>query len=171
MENMTNEDEELGSLAQEVRKKSLGQAKGIMIFIGVITLGANVFVGAMSESLVRTEIDKEVKIIQNSGQEVDMEYVEEIVSASTRQLQLISALFTALGVAFIVMGFAIYKAPVGITIAALILYLGGQAITAFLDPTMIIRGVLIKIIIVVLLVKSVSAAIAYQNEAQVKSIV
>ncbi len=72
--------------------------------------------------------------------------------------------FGALGVVFIVMGFFVTSFPVPITIAALVLYLAAFAITAVLDPTMIYRGIVIKIIIVGALVRSIKAALEYQRD-------
>ena len=50
----------LGSLTQQARKGQLKQARGILFFIGIISLLANLFLYANAESEVRQEVDKQL---------------------------------------------------------------------------------------------------------------
>ena len=70
----------------------------------------------------------------------------------------------ALGIYFVMAGFFVKKYPVPLTILSLVLYVGATAGFGMLDPTSIVRGLIIKIIIVVALGKSVQTAFAYQKE-------
>jgi hypothetical protein len=49
-------------------------------------------------------------------------------------------------------------------VTGLVLYIAGNLIFGLIEPTSLIRGILIKILIVIAMVKAVSAAIAYQRE-------
>jgi hypothetical protein len=79
-------------------------------------------------------------------------------------VKLVAGGAAALGVIFIVLGVLVYKFPVPCTVAGLILYIVSTLGFAALDPTTLVRGIILKIIIVVGLFKSVQSALAYQAE-------
>jgi hypothetical protein len=148
--------DDLGSLAQSARGKQLKSAKTWIFAIGILTLLANI---GMS-FVVGSQVDEEVKKLQAQNQVVDQQAVE----AAKREAQLVCAGFAAIGVVFIVMGFFVNAYPVPITILALVLYLAGFAISAVLDPTTIVQGIILKIIIIAGLSRSIKAALAYERE-------
>jgi hypothetical protein len=146
------DDDELGSLAQSARKSSLGQARAILIVVGVLTLLLNIF--------LYSNVDNEVAKVrrENPGMVIDQDAVKLV--------RLIYAGTAGLGAVFIVLGLAVYKAPVACTVTGLVLYVAGIAVFAVIDPQNLVRGLIIKVIIIVALVKAVQAAAAYQKEHQ-----
>ena len=71
------------------------------------------------------------------------------------------------GVVFVLLGFFVHRAPVAMTATGLILYIADYAIGAVLDPTYLVRGIIVKIVIVVCLVKALNAAIACERERRI----
>lgn len=140
----------LKSLGQEVRKSSLNSARWIMIVIGVLTIGLNVF--------LYFSIQDEIKKVQRQGMILDQAVV-------TQALLPVYA-FIGVGVVYILMGIFIYQFPVPFTITALVLYVGGQIVSALLndDPKMLASGLIVKILIVAGLWKAIQAAQAYERE-------
>jgi hypothetical protein len=147
MSNIEEDHEELGSLAQSSRGNDLGRTRGILITIGVLTLLVNGFMFMNSQN--------EVKQLGLGPQDVDRVLLF---------VRLIYGGAAGLGLFFIMAGIFVKKFPVPLTIASLILYIGATAGFAFLDPTSLMHGIIIKVIIVVALVKSVKTAWEYQKE-------
>lgn len=144
--------EELGSLAQSARQSSLKQARVILIVVGVLTILVNLF-GLMN-------IDNEIREVQR--QHPGIVISEEVV----RVARLIYIGSAGLGVVFVILGITVYSAPLVCTVTGLVLYLGGIAVFAVLEPESIIRGIIIKIFIIIGLVKAVQAAAAYEREVK-----
>ncbi len=53
--------------------------------------------------------------------------------------------------------------PVPISITSLVLYLGATVVMGVLNWQTLLQGIIIKVIVIVVLVKAVQAAIAYQK--------
>ncbi len=158
-------EDRLGSLAQSARQSSLKQARGILIAIGVLSLLGNAVLFALSEKMVKDEIAAE-KAKAGPGVQFDQAKLQEIEEQAIRINQLVAGFGALLGVIFIVLGVAVYRAPVACTVTGLVLYLAGNAIFGVLDPVTLAKGLIIKIIIIVCLVKAVQAAMAYEREAR-----
>jgi hypothetical protein len=152
----------LGSLAQSARSKHLKTAKVTLIAVGVLTILGNVVFAVAAESMVQQAIDKELRGVP-AGQ-IDQEVVAELKKQAVTTTRLVSGAFVAVGVVFIFLGLFVSRAPVACTATGLVLYLAGWAITGVLDPSMIFKGALLKVIIIVALVKALKAAIAFQKE-------
>src|SRR5436190_24229151 len=58
----------LGSLAQSARSKKLTQARGLLWFIGGLTIIVNIVMIAILPSQVQNELDKEVQALASRGQ-------------------------------------------------------------------------------------------------------
>ncbi len=153
----------LGSLSQSVRKQSLRNARRILIFIGAMTVLFNVFMLAQSESEVREAISAELRSQGISDAQVDHTKLEEARATALRLTRLIYAGTMGLGLVFIALGVMIYRAPVAITVTGIVLYVASNIVFALLDPTSLVRGAIIKIIIIVAMGKAISAAVAYQR--------
>jgi hypothetical protein len=143
---------QLGSLAQSARAKQLGHAKGWLIFLGVMTILVNIF--------MLINLPNEVKKESGSlgGNVSDAEtamYIAGVVIYG-------GSLF--LGATFIVLGCLVRRFPLPVTITSLLLFLGSQAIFALLNPLNICGGWIFKIIILVVLIKGIGAAAAYEKE-------
>jgi hypothetical protein len=144
----------LGSLAQAARRKQLNQARWLLIIVGALILGVNAFVAATARSQLEAEVRKAgLQILP--GPEFD---------AAVRLVVVLSVVLCVLGVVFILFGIIVKMYPVPITIISLVLYVGAALVLAVFDPESILRGLIIKILIVVALASSIRAAIAYEKE-------
>ena len=151
------------SLAQSARMKSLNQARVALIAIGVITIAANLIFGMMAESAVKEEIDKELTARGLNRGTVNQIELQKVENAALRATRLASYGFAALGAVFIGAGMMIKQYPVPISITSLVLYLGATVVTGVLNWQTLLQGIIIKVIVIVVLVKAVQAAIAYQK--------
>ncbi len=158
-----DDDEELGSLAQSARRTSLKQARIILIIIGVFTLGLNLVLFFNAENEVRQALEQE-KQKAGPGVVFDPIKLKEAEEQILNVVKLVYGGTAALGVVFIVLGIAVYAAPVPCTVTGLVLYVAGIAVFAVIDPTNLVRGLIVKILIIVGLVKAVQAAVAYERE-------
>jgi hypothetical protein len=165
-----DDDDGLGSLAQKARSKQLTSARAILFFVGIITLAANLFFFVNAEDQVRRELDKELAnqgLNRSTVRPDKQQELRDLEAHAVRITQIVAAIFMAVGVVFIIFGFAIRAYPVPITITALILYIAGSAVSVVLadDPAKaILAGIWLKIIIIVVLAKSIQAAIAFEAE-------
>ena len=148
----------LGSLAQASREKQLNSARATLIVIGVLSLIVNAVLIAMIPGQLRNEF-------QQNGQQLDPQQM----AIATSIAMAVQGLFAFLGVVFIVCGVLVKRFPVACTVTALVLYVLSSLATAALDPSMLARGIIVKIVIVVALFKAVQAALAYQKEMHAAS--
>lgn len=154
----------LGSLAESARRKELKTARGILFFIGVVTILANAVFAGMAKSMVDDAIDKELRELQAQGLVLDDAAVEEARTSGFRAAVTANLIGIGIGILFIAFGIFVYQKPVPITIAALVIYIGANAAYGLLDPTTLLKGLIIKIFIVAALFKAVQAAIASEKE-------
>jgi hypothetical protein len=154
----------LGSLGQSARGSQLRQARTILIVIGVLTALVNGGMMAAAPRLVHEAVQKEVEAIRARGEEVDMEGVAEAEKGLVRQNYLFMGAGVAIGILFIAFGLFVERAPVPITIASLVIYIGSMGVYGMLDPSTLARGLLIKLIVIGALFKSVQAALATERE-------
>jgi hypothetical protein len=153
----------LGNLAQSARGKQLKNARGIMFFVGALSVAVNLFVFLSADSQVQAEIDKEVAKL-GPNMVVDPEKLSDLKSHAVGATHLISGAGMLLGLVFIGCGLLVSGHPVPATITALALYLGSTAIFGLINPASIASGLFVKIFIALGLFKAVQAAIAYQKE-------
>jgi hypothetical protein len=154
-----SEPSTLGKLAQSARDKQLGYAKGCLIFVGIMTMLLNLFMLFNLTNEVNTELNKlTIQGVQNRTE------VEAVMYAFG---YLIYGSTVVVGILFIVLGCLVRKYPVPATIGGLVLFIGGNIVFALFDPLNLVRGIIIKIIILVVLIKAVSAALAYEKEKAV----
>jgi len=158
-------EEELGSLTQSARRTSLRQARIILLVIGGLNFVCGLSLFPFVETLVKQQIDEEKKKA-GPGMVFDEAKVKEVHDAQVRTLHIVLAGAAIVGLVFIGLGIAVYKAPVACTVTGLVLYLGLQAIGIAVDPAELVRGLLIKIIFIVALIKAVQAAVAYEREVK-----
>src|SRR5712691_4502338 len=147
----------MGNLAQSARGGTLKSARGIMLFVGIMSALANAFFYSQEE------IDKELKKL-GPGFVVDQAKLSELKGQAVRATRLINGGGVMLGLVFIACAALVQRHPVPVTITALALYLGGNAIFGFINPASLAAGFVVKIFIVIGLFKAVQAAIAYQKE-------
>jgi hypothetical protein len=153
----------MGNLAQAARGGALKNARGTMLVIGILSVLANAFFYSSAESDVQAEIDKELHKLGPTFV-VDQQKLADLKGQAVRATHLINGGGMLLGFLFIGCGLLVSRHPVPMTITALALYLGGNAVFGFINPSSLAAGFIIKIFIVVGLFKAVQAAIAYQKE-------
>jgi hypothetical protein len=145
----------LGSLAQSARGQQLKQARGILIFIGVLTIALNAFL------LYNLPNEIAGAVRQNN---LDATQVEEL----SRRIRSLGYLYYGgpllLGVVFVALGLAVKRFPVLFTTLGLCLYIGSALVFAALDPMTLAPGFIVKILIVLALLKAIKAARAYEAE-------
>jgi hypothetical protein len=154
----------LGNLAQAARTNQLKSARGILLFVGILTAALNIGLCVFADKVVDSQIDKEVADLQAQGMQIDNVALTEFREGAIRSFQLVNGIAVLLGVVFIVCGIMVYKYPVPATILSLVLYIGAAAVYGVLDPTTLASGWIIKIFIVIALFKAVQAALAYEKE-------
>jgi hypothetical protein len=155
---------ELGNLAQSARTKQLKTARGILYFVGVLTVVVNAALVYFAENLVDSEIKKELANVRGQGIAIDQDAVDDFRAQAVRSLQVANGIGVFLGFIFIACGALVYKYPVPATITSLVLYIGAAAVYGVIDPTTLAKGLLVKILIVVALFKAVQSALAFESE-------
>ena len=162
-------DDGLGSLAQSARKTSLKQARVILFVVGGLTILANTFLFFNVENEARNAIKAEAANL-GPGMVIDPVKAREVEETIVRIGRLIYGGTVFLGVVFVVLGFAVHKAPVACTVTGLVLYIAAIAVFAVLEPLTIVQGIIIKIFIILAMVKAVQAAVAYEREAKAEKL-
>jgi hypothetical protein len=153
----------LGSLAQSARAKELRSARVIFILIGVLTLiGFAINIGTL-EMQVDMAIKAEMKSQNLSESDVDPQSVAAARQAIKRVAYLIIGGMAAMAVVYFVLAALVSRHPIPVTVSGLVIFLASAAIFAVIDPTTLVQGIIIKILIIIGLIKAVSAAIAYQK--------
>ncbi|MCR9199598.1 MAG: hypothetical protein NXI04_13200 [Planctomycetaceae bacterium] len=136
---------DLGDLAQSSRQKELGQAKGALIVVGLLTAGVNGFMLANAENEVNG---------------LGLANPQEVLTI----VRIIYGGAMLLGIGLITCGCLVKTWPVPMTCTGLGLYLLGTAGFAVLNPMSLVQGIIFKVIIIVVLAKSVKTAFAYQAD-------
>jgi hypothetical protein len=153
----------LGSLAQSAQQKQLNTARWILIGVGILTVLVNLAFFALIESQVDDLIKQQVNSLHQQGLQEDPVLLAKYRTRVIQIAQLLQGGAAAIGVVFIILGLMVKKYPVPSTIIGLVLYIGGNALFGYMDPETLAKGWLIKIIVVVVLIKSIKAAIAYKR--------
>lgn len=144
---------ETGSVTEKLQKESFGKAKGLLIFAGITLLISAVITitTAQSQSAAAAR-----------DQATNRAEVELLTAQIMVGVYIIGGAIGVCGLALFILGFFVKRAPVGVTAAGLLLYLGVHGALGFLDPTNIVSGIIVKILIVVGLVASLKSAVAYE---------
>ena len=154
----------LGNLAQAARTKRLKQARGILLFVGILTIIGNIVFLALARSQVKDALDKEEQKLRGQGMVVDQAKRQQVEDQQILLIYAIHGVAIALGVLFVVFALIIYRFPVFATVTSLVLYIGAAVVFGLLHPPSLAAGLIIKIIIVIALVKAVQAALAFERE-------
>lgn len=168
---MTGEEhtDGLGSLAQAARSKQLNSARNILIIVGLLTVAVNGIFVFLAEKMVDEQFKKEMNQLRQQGMVFDQGRVAELKAEAVTSTRVVNGVGLALGVVFIFLGLNVKNFPVPMTITGLVLYIGAAAVFGMMDPTTLLQGVIIKVLIVVGLFKAVKAAIAYENEMKIEA--
>ncbi len=136
-------DDGLGSLAQSARGAGLGQARGILYAVGVLNVVLHALALAFLEQLVGRADDETVRVAR-----------------------LLLAGWILVGVVFLALGAAVYRAPVACTVTGLVMYLALIAVNAVADPGSLVNPCLgvFRFLVIAGLAKAVQAAAAYEKQ-------
>lgn len=154
----------LGSLAQSARTKQLKSARGILLFVGILTILVNGGMIIFAESIVDAQMEPELQELRSQNKVINPVKLKEIRDGAVRATRFVDGIAVVLGFVFVACGMLVYKYPVAATVIALVLYVGCAAGYGVLDPRTLAAGWWMKIIIVVCLFKAVQAALAYESE-------
>ncbi len=160
-EEPTAQRQPLGSLSQAAREKQLNQARWLLIIIGGLTLAVNAFFAIAARSQVEAEIRR---LQQQAGPGMQFVINQAEVERAVQLTVIAGIVGSILGAVFIFFGIIVKMYPVPITITSLVLYVVGNLIFAAVNPEAIAQGLIIKIVIVIALISSIRAAIAYEKE-------
>ena len=140
--------------------KELKTARVLLVILGIL-YGA--ILGFQWNS-AQKEINAAEERLAKQGMTLEDALAADPEAASQYKLGKI-LVFVGIGVAvaFIVLGFLVFKFPVGAPLTGLILYGVDQISGMAMDQTMIYKGLLIKILIIAGLVKAVKAGRNWKN--------
>lgn len=138
----------LGNLSENAHLKSIKTARTALIIVGVLTLIGGFFLDKMLQSEIAS-------VRRNPNMIID----EAVVS----QINLMIYAVYALGFIFFGLSFWAKKNPFAACLTGLIIYISAWLIDIASDPSMIMRGIIIKLIIISLLVNGVKAGIAWRQ--------
>jgi hypothetical protein len=160
----------LGSLADAERRRSLGRAKVILWIVGALTIAVHAFQLSTLQREYDRAIDSELRGREGASlvdvRALDAAERAEFDEAYDKGLRLARVLLVAsiaLGVAFIICALVVDRRPVAATVTGLVLYLGSLAAGLAIDPSSVVKGLLIKILIIMGLVSAVRAALAVER--------
>jgi ascorbate-specific PTS system EIIC-type component UlaA len=157
------ESTHLSPAKQALRTRELKSARIILIVVGVIQL----LFGAYSLFNLRAEFDKavaaEVKT-QGPGYVVDPELADAAFEEQKGTLYAANSVPLALGLVFIILSLFVYRHPVGVTLTGLILFILAHLGDAIVDPSSLLKGIILKVVFISILWK------AYQSARSAKAI-
>lgn len=163
------------SLATSARSQELKKARGILWFIGIITILFQGFLFANARNELDKVMNDELRkngasLVQIQALPADQrEAFDKEYTSAFGKIRLIYGAGIALGVIFILCALSVDRKPVAATVTGLVLYLGGIAATAAIDPGTIAQGIIVKILIIGGLISSVKTALAVEKERRSQS--
>jgi len=158
----------LGSLAQAARAKHLKTLRIVLVLVGLLYVGFSIFMLATLKEQVNRIIQAEVAK-GGAGFRPDPVAVREAEEYLIRINTLMQAGQLALGVLYLVFAFLVGAYPLPIAIISLVLFVAANAIFIVIEPSNIYRGLILKAIVLIAMVKALQAALAYQKERAAES--
>jgi hypothetical protein len=137
--------------------KELKSARTVLIVVGVIQL----LFGAFLLSQIRKSYDDAVKAEvakQGPGFVVDKELADANFEEQKTFLYAMHSIPIAFAVFLFVMAALVFKFPVGVTLASLITFVVVHAADAIADPTALAKGIILKVIFIMVLWKAYKSA-------------
>jgi len=168
-------DTPYSSLAQGARTQELKKARSILWIVGLLTIAVNGFMLGNSKNELETAVSAElgksgtslaaVRALPDAQRaEFDRQY-----ATAFGKIRLIYGAGVALGVIFIVCALFVERKPVAATVTGLVLYLGSIAALMAFDPSTLVKGIIVKVFIVIGLVSSVKSALAIERERRTQA--
>ena len=128
---------------------SLGIAQGTLIFVGLLTIALN--------SILYLNATNEVAQVMKAG---DVAMSED---ALLRFVRIIYGSFIAVGAIEVLLGALIYQFPLFCPLTGLIIFVLANLIIGVLNPMSLVKGIIIKILVVMALVKAVNDGAYYRD--------
>lgn len=160
------QQESLTDVAQQMRFSELTTAKWILFGVGVFSIVVYGGLFAFAGKMIDAEFEKQVPQLQAQGHRVDPAIVEKMRLKLVYVRRAIAASTITLGVVFCVLAFFVPRYPLVCTSLGFALYVGVQAISAFVDWTSIFSGILLKALIIISLGSAVKTAMAYERQVK-----
>ena len=120
-----------------------------MIFVGLLTIALN--------SILYLNATNEVAQVMKAG---DVAMSEE---ALLRFVRIIYGSFIAVGAIEVLLGALIYQFPLFCPLTGLIIFVLANLIIGVLNPMSLVKGIIIKILVVMALVKAVNDGAYYRD--------
>lgn len=134
----------LGRLAQNARQKHLKSARNLLFLVAALQVLDGIILFFMFNNL-------------------------RIPAEAMPMVYLSFGTVFGFALAFFILGLLVPKFPIPATVIALVLFITLHAIYAMADPTSLLSGWLLKIIVIVVLVKAIQAAVAYEKERKLEA--
>ena len=142
-------EKELSEQRRRGDSGALGTAQITMILVGLLSIGLNGFLLFNAPNEV-AEVMKGGDVAMS--QESLLQYVQIFYGA-----------FIAVGVAMLLLGALIYQFPVFCPLAGLILYILAIAVSGILNPMSLVKGIVIKVLVIIALGKAVGDGASYRG--------
>lgn len=152
----------LGSLATQQHQQHIKSARGIIMFVAIVTL---IFAAyqwyTLSDIIQKFETDL-AKLRNDPTMIVDENVVKQNRDIfATAKMQVFGIAIT--GFIFFGIFFWVPHNPFAACLTALIIYVASHLVDAVLDPTSLQRGIIIKILFVIALTQGVKSGLAYKR--------
>lgn len=150
----------LGSLAQAARDKSIRSVRTCLIVVGVLQMILTGIEFFTLEMQIDGAIAAELKASNMTKSDLDPAEFKKYRDAAIRNGQLIVAGLAVVAVAFFAFAGLTARYPLPMSVSGLVLYVVLQLMLAVLNPATLVSGWLVKIIVILVLVRGISAASA-----------
>jgi hypothetical protein len=147
----------LGSLAQAARWKTLKAAKRVLMIVGALTVAVN--------GLFLLNLPNEVNQMVRARQ-LGPAGAQELREIATTYGYLLYGSLGLVGALFVVFGFFIRRFPVAVTVTSLVLFSLAAAAIVLLKPASLVQDLVVEAIFILLLIRAVRAARAYQADGR-----
>jgi hypothetical protein len=152
----------LGNLAAQQHRKHLRSLKIAILFVGLLSLAANGFLWYVAGQ-AETKLENEIARVKADP---TMVLDDAKVAEARRELgtaKMITGFFLACSLVYIGLFFWVNSNPVGASVTALSLYILCFLIGAAIEPESAAKGIIIKILIIVVLFKGLKSALAIRE--------
>ncbi len=142
-------EKELREQRKHGNSGALGTAQVILILVGIVSIALNTF-------LFINAPDEVQKVMDGGDVRMSQEALLQFV-------QTFYGVFIAIGVIMLLLGALIYQFPVFCPLAGLILYILAIVVSGILNPMTLIKGAIIKVLVIVALCKAVGDGANYRG--------
>lgn len=166
----------LPSLTQQARRKRLGTARGILIFVGVVNTLLALLLFFSSDALAtrmlkRPEFRQQIELIVADQEDDDADVDNDaarlvaMLSLTRRMIHIGVAILGVIGIAYLALAGLIYRVPLFSTVTGLLIYAGCMLTSCVVNPLVLTNPIAIVLMIIFLaaLYRGVRAALAFRR--------